>query len=128
MRALAFAGTASLRPDDTVLVAYTRVRPLLQFHDHQVRRVILVTTGQQQIDALRALWDLVLDAHAHVVRQPRGAQHLGHFTQRLTPGTLLTLPGVATGGLQECVGDAFLDPAVGMPKELRLRAAVDNHP
>ena len=81
MRALAFAGTASLRPDDTVLFADTRVRPLLQFHDHQVRRVVLVATGQQHIDALRALWDLVLDAHAHVVRQPRGAQHLGHLTQ-----------------------------------------------
>jgi hypothetical protein len=76
---------AKVGADQRVFHRRLHLVPLLELDDDDVLGVVVIPTGQADIDALGALRNVKLNSHAHVVRNLGVAEHLRHVPERIAP-------------------------------------------
>ena len=91
--------------DDRVLLRAGRLRPLLQFDDYRVVTAGVVSPGQNEVDAVRGQWNLILDGHVGIIGRICRSQHIVHVLHGVTPGFYLA----GTGGVTEFVFESGED-------------------
>src|SRR5688572_3463049 len=128
MRGVMFSGAVT-RPYDAVHPRLGSAFPLLELDDAQVVAEFSILAGDQEIDSLGSLRDLVLDADAAIARNGVMIYDLGDGDQRFTPGPKLAKSDVPPRPLVELAANDVLD--VGRERvfqEPGLVILVDDHP
>ncbi|MEB0056488.1 hypothetical protein [Variovorax sp. LG9.2] len=129
MRAFALAcATSAVRPDDRVLVAAAGRRPLLELDDHDFGSGVRVFTGDDEVDPLGGLRQLIFDRNANVLRDLLVQQYLGHRKQRMLPCLKFgRTDAVARGATELAFHHVFDVVSKSVVKELALVGLVDDH-
>ena len=114
--------------DHGVLVRGLGLLPLLQLHDDRRGLPGLAVPGEDEVDAVGGLGDLVLDGHAGVGRDLRVLQEVAHVHERVLPGFDLRRSGAVPQPALEGGVDHGVDAVEAhVLAEARTGGLVDDH-
>lgn len=122
-------GAAEVGPHDGVLAGHLADRlPLLELDDDRRLDSVPVGTGDDHVDALLGVRDVVLEGDAGVIRDDRVAEHAGHHAEGVLPGLELAAAGVVAHLREDRLSELLIDQiAVDVSGETGLGALVDDH-